>query len=441
MKSFLSSLIKLNVVALVFCVLLINKAEATKYATKTPTRTPTPICSNTPTKSAPTKTPTATPTRTVTLAAPTKTPKPTQTAVPTSTPTKIISTPTQSPTPSPTPSATPTKEQIFDCMGVLFGAAVVDPCGVCGGDGSTCKDCKGVVNGKAKLDLCGVCDGDGKSCLGCDGAPNSGKVLDACGVCGGDNSSCLDCSGVPNGGKKIDDCGVCGGDNKTCLDCKGIPNGNSRQDICGVCGGGITNLALCPNFQACPNGVIDACGVCGGSNSCLDCAGIPNGGTKVDCCGVCGGDGNSCPDKCKIFKLRREKRTITKATTRLAADVNFYGGRAAQCSNRRGVLEIRKEISLAKKLEIVSLKLIKNYIKDTIKVCNTIYCQKSDLKSIIKTLNRNIKVLANLSRKQQYRVRDLCKLPANNSSNERSADIFSNKGNRSTNRIPAEKCD
>jgi hypothetical protein len=46
------------------------------------------------------------------------------------------------------------------------GGAVVDKCGVCGGN-NACVDCKGVVNGGAQLDRCGVCAGDGKSCLGC----------------------------------------------------------------------------------------------------------------------------------------------------------------------------------------------------------------------------------------------------------------------------------
>ena len=34
---------------------------------------------------------------------------------------------------------------------------------------------------------------------GPDGVPNSGLVVDECGVCGGDNSTCSDCNGVPNG--------------------------------------------------------------------------------------------------------------------------------------------------------------------------------------------------------------------------------------------------
>ena len=34
----------------------------------------------------------------------------------------------------------------------------------------------------------------------------------------------------------LDECGVCGGDNSTCLDCAGVPNGGLELDECGVCG-------------------------------------------------------------------------------------------------------------------------------------------------------------------------------------------------------------
>lgn len=44
---------------------------------------------------------------------------------------------------------------------------VIDQCGVCGGDGTSCLDCNGVLFGPAVLDRCGVCNGDGKSCVTC----------------------------------------------------------------------------------------------------------------------------------------------------------------------------------------------------------------------------------------------------------------------------------
>ena len=53
--------------------------------------------------------------------------------------------------------------------------------------------------------------------LDCNGVCGGSSVLDACGVCDGDDSSCADCAGVPNGGAVVDECGVCGGDQTTCV--------------------------------------------------------------------------------------------------------------------------------------------------------------------------------------------------------------------------------
>lgn len=39
----------------------------------------------------------------------------------------------------------------------------------------------------AMLDVCGVCGGDDSACTGCDGVPNSNLVHDDCGVCAGNN--------------------------------------------------------------------------------------------------------------------------------------------------------------------------------------------------------------------------------------------------------------
>jgi uncharacterized protein (TIGR02145 family) len=91
-----------------------------------------------------------------------------------------------------------------DCAGVINGTSVIDECGVCGGDNSTC------------LDECGVINGDNSTCL------------DECGVPNGDNSSCADECGVPNGDDSscADECGVTNGDNSTCTDCLGVVNGD-----------------------------------------------------------------------------------------------------------------------------------------------------------------------------------------------------------------------
>ena len=46
-----------------------------------------------------------------------------------------------------------------DCNGTWGGDAMVDDCGVCNGDGSSCAetDCNGVVGGDAMVDDCGDC--------------------------------------------------------------------------------------------------------------------------------------------------------------------------------------------------------------------------------------------------------------------------------------------
>merc|ERR1712232_7050 len=93
---------------------------------------------------------------------------------------------------------------------------------------NNCRGCSGNVSAACELtcdnhggvrDACGICNGNGNSCKGCDGIPFSAKRFDACGVCGGDGTSCFaPCSGV------IDDCGVCNGTNQCCLQYKGVNN-------------------------------------------------------------------------------------------------------------------------------------------------------------------------------------------------------------------------
>ena len=82
-----------------------------------------------------------------------------------------------------------------------------------------------------------------------------------------------------------DECGVCGGDNSTCLDCAGIPNGGNEIDQCGICGGDGTSCLDCAGVIdgsgimhegiCCRSGIIDRCGVCDGDgSSCLECESI-----------------------------------------------------------------------------------------------------------------------------------------------------------------------
>ncbi|MCB9030009.1 MAG: hypothetical protein H6619_03080 [Deltaproteobacteria bacterium] len=119
----------------------------------------------------------------------------------------------------------------YDCNGDLGGTAQVDPCGVCGGDGTSCQDCSGTPNGTAQFDQCGICGGDGTSCLDCNGIANGGATIDQCGICGGDGTSCLDCNGVPNGSSIVDQCGICNGDGSSCAEEECIEQQSSEQDI------------------------------------------------------------------------------------------------------------------------------------------------------------------------------------------------------------------
>jgi hypothetical protein len=419
----------------------------TATRTATPRPSPTPTCTVTPTVApSPTRTatprPSPTPTCTIT---PTVVPSPTRTMTPKPTVT-IVPTTTRTPVPSPTstiiPVVTPTikvtvtpipevpvcyypdassgkspvtimipvnKLEEFinkgyvkgncpkDCMGVSGGKAVIDECGVCGGNGATCLDCAKTPNGTAKIDVCGVCNGNGTTCLGCDGIPNSQKTLDACGVCGGDNSTCLDCRGIPNGGAVIDSCGVCGGDNSTCLDCAGVVNGTSRLDKCGICGG---------NDKCDITTLVDKCGVVGGKNECLDCAGIPNGGTKIDCCGVCGGDGSTCLDKCTLYDTRKDKARIIKSLRSLLSGVSKYTKQAIQCKGSK--VELTKLTVQARKINGLTQGLITGYIKDNVKLCNTAWCKKSDFNTIISRINRNLKLLLQINKKAQYASINSC---------------------------------
>jgi len=198
-----------------------------------------------------------------------------------------------------------------DCLGEWNGDAVVDECGICDGDNSTCSDCLGVPNGSAVVDECGVCDGDNSTCSDCLGVPNGGAVVDQCGVCDGNGLSCVDCLGVPFGQAVVDDCGVCDGDNSTCSDCLDVPNGTAVIDECGVCDG---DNSTCTDCLGVPNGnaQVDQCGVCAGDGkSCVDCLGVPFGNFVVDECGICAGDGSTCKEITVCRETGDEAEVIT----------------------------------------------------------------------------------------------------------------------------------
>ena len=100
-----------------------------------------------------------------------------------------------------------------------------------------CSDCAGIPNGGAVVDECGVCGGDGILEGDCD---CGGNTLDNCGVCGGDNSCYAS-------GTDLTSYGFFEYGNQTCADgvtCDDI--GEYCVDFkCGECGGGDCALGQC----------------------------------------------------------------------------------------------------------------------------------------------------------------------------------------------------
>lgn len=123
---------------------------------------------------------------------------------------------------------------------------IVDCAGNCIAD----VDCRGVCGGKTKIDPCEICGGDGSSCKGC-------KQTDACNYdqsaelngdctypvdelhdCGGMCYHKTDCMGVCNGTTVLDYCGICGGDGSCCRGPE-VPDQQYRRVL----------LATVPSFQ------------------------------------------------------------------------------------------------------------------------------------------------------------------------------------------------
>jgi hypothetical protein len=108
-------------------------------------------------------------------------------------------------------------------------------------------------------------------------------VMDDCGVCGGDGASCRDCQGTRFGTARVDACGVCadpmapGYAPNPAIDCNGVCYGAATLDECHECAGGTTGRA--------PGASMDCSGACHGS-AVSDCAGVCNGrSTMIN--GVC----------------------------------------------------------------------------------------------------------------------------------------------------------
>ena len=73
------------------------------------------------------------------------------------------------------------------------------------------------IPGASPFGKCMLFKRDVQPCFGCDGNYNSCAMIDACGICGGNDATCIGCDGIALSNKTIDGCGVCGGLNDTCI--------------------------------------------------------------------------------------------------------------------------------------------------------------------------------------------------------------------------------
>lgn len=83
---------------------------------------------------------------------------------------------------------------VIDCNGVCGGSAVLDNCGVCNGDDSTCTGC--TDNNACNFDSTATIDDGNCLYLDCNGDCGGTATLDNCGVCNGDDSSCSGCTDI-----------------------------------------------------------------------------------------------------------------------------------------------------------------------------------------------------------------------------------------------------
>ena len=242
-----------------------------------------------------------------------------------------------------------------DCNGDCFGGAESNDCGVCISGSSpnpstinygpednalqvytvnNGEDCAGICGTSNSLDDCGWCIGSntvpavgsGFECY--DNVNILGYTLATTGT-GGPNGDGTDAQGqsvIPSlissyctMGWSKDAYGVCHGE--SIVDACGIPSGGNTGLIWNLCSQSMSGNR-CHGYHSGPN--MDNCGVChlfcnegvpivdGGcdnwNNSCLDCAGIPNGNAFTDDCGrcICEATGGTCDDQepnCKLESI------------------------------------------------------------------------------------------------------------------------------------------
>ena len=228
-----------------------------------------------------------------------------------------------------------------DCNG-----GVIDECGVCGGDNSTCTDCAGEVNGDALIqayffdadgdglgygEAVEYCSGSVPTCTDGDGVETGCWVLndyDSYPDCYSNN---VDCNGTCDGYEVVNGCGECGGDQWALwyadLDGDGLGDPNTEISSCDYIEGYVVWDNTDPDDN-CFSNVIDECGVCDGggiADGACDCD-----GNVLDECGVCGGGNSSCSG-CTNSNATNYDSTATLDDGSCMYNQNAYDAAIAEC--------------------------------------------------------------------------------------------------------------